>query len=386
MKIVQVKLRLIRIPFQLEFKHSLKSSTEVYSLILELYDEQGHIGFGEAIPRDYVTGETVESVQKHFSQILINEIHGLEFNHFDEIKTFILNFYQTYPSIQYTERCVLTLIDLALLDLWGKNQNQSIIQDLGIPLVQSIAYSAVLPSVKLEALTPLLQYCNKMGLDQIKLKVGLCPESDLAAIQLCQKIIGPDLKLRVDANSSWTLAQAQENLKAYHKLGVISCEEPLKVEACRDYPILFSQFKNKLHISLDESAVTANDIQKIADTQMADMINMRVSKMGGIIHTLNNYQLAHKLGLNSQLGSQVGETSLLSAAGRIFACLTGDLVFHEGSFGKQLLKQDLSLNSFQFVPKGHGPLEEIQKNNGLGVQVDHHLLDQITETILTVGQ
>ena len=57
-----------------------------------------------------------------------------------------------------------------------------------------------------------------------------------------------------------------------------------------------------------------------------------------------------------QLGSQVGETAILSAAGRHLAAAPPELTFVEGSFGTLLLTEDVTVESVRFGHKGEAGL------------------------------
>src|SRR5207248_4138084 len=61
------------------------------------------------------------------------------------------------------------------------------------------------------------------------------------------------------------------------------------------------------------------------------LFNVRLSKCGGFIPSLRLAQLARQHGLGYQLGCQVGETALLSAAGRHFATSVAGIRYLEGS-------------------------------------------------------
>jgi L-alanine-DL-glutamate epimerase-like enolase superfamily enzyme len=120
------------------------------------------------------------------------------------------------------------------------------------------------------------------------------------------------------------------------------------------------------------------DAQWFIDNRGATLFNIRISKNGGILNSLKIYQKAEDAGFKCQLGAQVGETSLLSSAGRIFAALTGDLIFHEGSYGTQLLAFDLTKNPLFFEKEGIGTLDVFDKLPGIGVNVDRALLEKMT--------
>ena len=84
-------------------------------------------------------------------------------------------------------------------------------------------------------------------------------------------------------------------------------------------------------IMLDESLCGMVDAERAAASGLCDLFNLRLSKCGGFIPTLRLAQFAAKHGLGYQLGCQVGETAILSAAGRHFATSVEDLRDVEGS-------------------------------------------------------
>ena len=73
-------------------------------------------------------------------------------------------------------------------------------------------------------------------------------------------------------------------------------------------------------IMLDESLCGMVDAEEAIAGGLCDLFNIRLSKCGGFIPSLRLVQVARRHGLGCQLGCQVGETAILSAAGRHFAC------------------------------------------------------------------
>jgi muconate cycloisomerase len=80
-----------------------------------------------------------------------------------------------------------------------------------------------------------------------------------------------------------------------------------------------------------------------------------------------------------QVGSQVGETVILSAAGRHLAAHVEDLWFAEGSFGTLLLAEDIGRSKVQFGHGGRGP---VLRGPGLGVEVNEEVLRRHAVSIL----
>jgi muconate cycloisomerase len=133
---------------------------------------------------------------------------------------------------------------------------------------------------------------------------------------------------------------------------------------------------------LDESLCGAVDAERAVAGGWCDLFNLRLSKCGGFIPSLRLAQLAKKAGLGYQLGCQVGETGILSAAGRHFATSVGGIRYTEGSYDRHLVWEDLTEEDLTFARDGTAPM---LVGSGLGVTVEEGHVDWVTvrkETIL----
>ena len=109
---------------------------------------------------------------------------------------------------------------------------------------------------------------------------------------------------------------------------------------------------------------------------------MRISKCGGLVSSARIRDLATRNGIGFQLGAQVGETAILSAAGRQFATRSAGLLFAEGSYGAILLEEDLGRTDLTIGPRGLAPALE---GDGLGVDIDQERLARYTMGTWKVG-
>jgi L-alanine-DL-glutamate epimerase-like enolase superfamily enzyme len=117
--------------------------------------------------------------------------------------------------------------------------------------------------------------------------------------------------------------------------------------------------------------------------QACDYFNLRLSKCGGFRRTLSMARMAQAAGVRLQLGSQVGETAILSAAGRHLAAHLVDLTFLEGSYGKLLLTEDVSRDPLHF---GHAGFARTLRGPGLGIQVREDVLRKYAHTTIHLGE
>jgi muconate cycloisomerase len=126
---------------------------------------------------------------------------------------------------------------------------------------------------------------------------------------------------------------------------------------------------------LDESLCGMVDAERAAAGGLCDLFNLRLSKCGGFIATLRLTQFAARHGLACQLGCQVGETAILSAAGRHFAASVGGLRYLEGSYDRHLVREALGTRDITFGWGGKAPA---LPGPGLGVTVDPAALARVT--------
>ncbi len=121
----------------------------------------------------------------------------------------------------------------------------------------------------------------------------------------------------------------------------------------------------------DEAACSLEDVKMIVRQGWYRMINVRVSKCGGLRKSMQMINFLRRNRVLFQIACQLGESGLLSAAGRILSLLSRDARYHDGSYDEFLLKENITTKNVSFGPGGKaGPLG----GHGLGVDVDRNRL------------
>ncbi len=128
-------------------------------------------------------------------------------------------------------------------------------------------------------------------------------------------------------------------------------------------------------LMLDESLCSLADGRRAIEEGLCDLFNIRLSKCGGFVNSLRLAAMAHAAGLGCQLGCQVGETGILSAAGRHFATSVSGLRYLEGSYDRHLVTESLTREDITF---GYGGRAAALTAPGLGITVDHAAVDRCT--------
>jgi muconate cycloisomerase len=215
------------------------------------------------------------------------------------------------------------------------------------------------------------------GFRQLKIKVGMEGHDDVRRIGSIRRRVGTRMDLRVDANEAWAPADACRRILELKPFNISSVEQPLPHAQIAELAQVRRQLVSMhagVPIMLDESLCGMVDAHRACDLGACDLFNLRLSKCGGFIPSLRLAQFAQRQGLGYQLGCQVGETALLSAAGRHFASSVRDIRYVEGSYDRHLVREPLGVKDITF---GWGGWAPALAGPGLGVDIDAAALERV---------
>ena len=398
MKIKSANIYALKIPFIELFRHNLSERNYSDSIIVELIGENGISGYGEGVARPYVTGETQASSIEYIRTKLIPCLNNIDLLSPAHTKKFLLQINDIFKKHSFLNNGIVynaarCAVELALIDCLLKNENISMSSILP-PKIEEVTYSAVISAGNKEKVAKLAHYCNTNGFKFIKIKVtGM---QDLEKMAILRNIVGADVSIRIDANAAFDLKTAQRFIASVEKYNIASIEQPIPRNQINELVILKNS--SPIPIMADESLVTIKDAKELISRNAVDYFNIRISKCGGLYNSLKIAKLAHSAGIGIQVGCQVGETSILSAAGRHLAAYLCDSSatqvkrqefttktqaigvlcranpkFIEGSYSKQLLIEDITKEVIGFEYAGRAPLIN---GSGLGVNINKNLLNK----------
>lgn len=365
MNLKHLKAQRLDIPFRFNFKHALADRAKTQSILVSAISSADNIGYGEGCPRIYVTEETVDSalsfINDHKKQIL--EIGTLQD---------LISFMERNKDAIDINPAAWCAVELALLDVLGKETNQSVENLLLLPHTEGeFTYTAVMGDWDMDSTKMFFDNFLSMGFKDFKLKLSGDLDQDLLKIKIIKQFNPRDISLRVDANKLWGSAeQAYSYLRGleYQFFGV---EEPLDKFSYTDLIGLSKKLGTK--IILDESFRRAEDFAKLQNSTDNFIINIRISKMGGILRSLDIAKMAAEKGFDIIVGAQVGETSILTRAAFTLAnTYHENIIAQEGAFGDFLLEKDICTPSIKFGKEGIlNVSQHIQPDSyGLGLNID----------------
>ena len=374
-RLVQLELFALRLPFRRRFAHARAQRNHTDTVVVAALLADGTVGFGEGLPRTYVTGETIESVLYNITDTLAQRLGHVEPRNFPELLELVDNlpFTNQQDQIINTARCA---VELALLDAYSRHFKCSLSNIIGWMSAGALAtkvvsermsVSGVLGGVPPDQLKRQLRQMRWFGLRDFKIKLGCTyDQQNLAVLDKC---LGPALArgrttLRADANAAWDVDTAMAMCSKLADIGICCLEQPLARDD-RDHWRTLADLTS-LALMADESLVTFDDAEYLARNDLVDYFNIRISKNGGLLPAIRMAELAAQWSRGYQLGAMVGESGILAAAGRHFLQMVPAVTFTEICYSTFLLDDDIVEPKIRFGYRGRLPT---LNGPGLGVEV-----------------
>jgi O-succinylbenzoate synthase len=145
----------------------------------------------------------------------------------------------------------------------------------------------------------------------VKVKVGgpgSTRETDVARVRAVRNSLGPTGRIRIDANGSWTLDEAEHAIREMEPLDLDYIEQP--VESVADMAVLRQRMSELgIGIAADESIRRSSDIDTVLEAQACDVVVIKVQPLGGIQKALAIAAKAREAGCDVVISSAL-ETSV----------------------------------------------------------------------------
>jgi muconate cycloisomerase len=380
-KIVELTAIQVRIPLRKPIRHASHVRCETDNVLVRCVLADGTEGFGEGVPREYVTGETIDSALNLLRRSDL--ARRLEPCADFAAAVALAEQLQLAPVPGDERRCqgnaARCALELALLDAYGRHFREPVsavtrllAPELWQPQAR-VQYSGAITSARGWKLRPLALAYRFFGFCQMKVKVGIAGYDDVQRLRTIRRRMGDKVDLRIDANEAWSPADAVARIRELTPFRISSVEQPVPHAALDALADVRRQVD--VPIMLDESLCSHLDAEGAVQRGTCDLFNLRLSKCGGFIPALRLAQFARRHGLGCQLGCQVGETAVLSASGRHFAASVGGLRYLEGSYDRHLVREALGTSDLTF---GWGGWAPALPGPGLGVTLDTAVLQRVT--------
>ena len=373
MRLTRLEAYTFPVPFKRVVRHSSATRSVAENFIVMASGDGGKSGYGEGCPRVYVTGEDIESCRKFLvrhNSSLLEEVCSVET---------LKNWVETHRSEIDQSPSAFCAIEVAILDVIGREENCPIEVLLGIPSTRNtLRYTAVVGDSSHFVFWLLSQRYKQNKFRDVKLKLSGYHARDRRKLNTWKSTQDRPYRIRLDANNHWSSADECTSYLKRMPPFFWAVEEPIQVRDFEGMNKVASRLGTT--IILDESLIGRSDLHRIEGNSW--ICNLRISKLGGILRTMELATEAERRNISVILGCHVGETSLLTRASLVISqFLDGAQVANEGAFGKYLLSEDLTETTIEFDHNATLQLGclDLLDDPGLGLNVNSKKLFSLNQ-------
>jgi len=384
MRVTGLSIYLLTLPLKQKIKHASASRDDSVNLLVSCQLADGTIGWGEGVPREYVTGETPNGAVTRLVETSWTRQIDRDCNNWLQViemcDAMRVSGHDDDPRGCSTNaaRCA---VELSLLDAFGRSFGEpvSAVTKLFEPAKEIfqprsfVHYSGGITSAsrRKERISALKM--RAYGFRDCKVKVGV-DDDEAVRMAVIRRWLGRRTVIRIDANEAWSADETVRKVRSLEPYGIASVEQPVLHEEVDSLTDVRRRIDTP--IMLDESLTSFADAQSAIANQTCDLFNIRLSKCGGYLNSLRLAAIASKAGLGYQLGCHPGESGVLSAAGRHWATTVKNIRFLEGSYDRHLLKRLVTCEDITFQYGGRAPA---LTGPGLGVTIDENMLAELAQ-------
>lgn len=361
MKIISAEISVLEVPLKVPFIVAYARYNVMPTVILTLRTDTGLVGYGESVPDEHVTGESIASVVAALRDHLLPALWNVDPTNLNAV-------HAAMDAALLGNGAAKAALDIACYDLFGKQVGLPIYALLGGRKPEAPMIAKVLSILPPAELAEQASAAVTQGFTHLKMKLG-DPALDVERVRAVRDAVGPTIGIRVDVNQGWKdVATSRRMIAAIEPLDIDWIEQPIIADNLAG----FRQLRPHTSVPLmaDEGVITQAHVAQLVRDESVDMVNLKLMKSGGILPCNRLATQAALGGITAQIGSML-ETSISSAAGYHLALAHSNIVSTELSGPVAFVTEPGNL---------HFPLPyvEITDRPGLGVDVDTDILASLT--------
>lgn len=359
-RIARAELYELTLPLVEPFVISGGTIAERRSLIVALYDDAGHVGYGESPPFQlpFYSEETLASARDLIERVLLPRVVGREFDGSSPLpETIDATLRESVRGNWFARAGVET----AAWDLEAHVNATGLATLLGTRLGVAPASAVdcgvalgIPPERRADVLTQWVYDALQRGYRRVKIKVA--PGWDEAAVGAARVgMAGSALPLTVDANGAYEWPRDERALRALDDAGLLYIEQPLHPDELVGHARLAETLRTP--ICLDETLRDSRAARQIIALQGPKVWNIKVHRVGGLTEVCRIYQLAAGYGATLWAGtmpeSGIGSQAALAAAALPLFVYPSDLEPSSRWFGRNgdVIKLSMDKTGRMAVPQ-----------------------------------
>ncbi|MDB5965762.1 MAG: Mandelate racemase/muconate lactonizing protein [Polaromonas sp.] len=283
------------------WKFARAAVSKIDAHVLVLTDDIGTVGLGyaHAIPAITTHGDGARSALEFLAPLLSGR-------RLEDIALIM----------EEVERClafnhsVKAAIDMALHDLLARRLGVPIGLLLGGQVQGGIRQARILSIKSPSEMAANAAKLAEEGYRQLKLKLSGDTSLDVERVASVRAAAGPDVVLTLDPNQSYSAKQMMNAFARMERHDIALIEQPVPAHDWAGLAMLTRSLPAA--IEADESAVTVQDVYRLVTDRVVDVINLKVTKLGGFRHFAEAVKVCEAGSVVCRVGAAFGP-SLMQA-------------------------------------------------------------------------
>lgn len=363
----EVVLRRIELPLVAPFTTSFGTQTSREVLLVEVVGSDGTTGWGECVATrlPFYSEETVDGCESLLVGTLLPMLFAADIDHPAGLEAL-------FAPIR-RNKMARAALECALWDLYARSNSVSLASALGGTRDEiEVGISIGLQDGD-EALLDRVGAAVDAGFRRVKVKVR--PGRDVAMVTAVRREF-PEVALMVDANSAYTLADA-DHLRGFDDLELMMIEQPLAHDDIVDHAELARRIRTP--ICLDESIHGVDDARKALQLGAAALVNIKIGRVGGLTTSVRIHDLCRDAGVpvwcGGMLETGIGRATNIAMTSLPGFVLPGDTAPSANYWTRDLITPEVTMErGIVAVPDGPG----------LGYEVDRPWILELATRTRTV--
>lgn len=373
MRISRLDTWIVSVPYTHDEISSRVARGGVTDTIVRLTTDDGLVGWGEC-----TTGPDAASIE----QAVRSAIPFVVGRDPWQAEAIARDFFKTalWDHRPQTGNFAFAGIDQALWDLCGKSCGQPLYRLFGGALREEVDYFYYLARGTPEEIATQAEDGVRRGYGCFYLKVGLDERAETEMLAALRAAIGPERKIRVDANQAWNVPQAARLLNGWDAaFGIDFAEAPVPIDPADNMREL--RARTPVAICANEGLGRVEDCLRVIRSRCADVLCFSSYWVGSLANFLRLSWTAHWEGQRVCKHTH-GELGIAAAAGQ-HALLSIPNAIEGAQQTAALMAGDILTEP---VPIATGPKWGPIERPGLGVEIDMTKLQHYHECYLRDGQ
>ncbi len=316
MKIIRVECWPITMALTEPYTIAYETVSSATNVFVAIETDGECVGYGCAAPDLQVTGETGDIVVAAIEQVAEPLLVG-------EDPLMVARLLDMLGPDLRARPAAMAAVDMALHDLLGKVCRQPLWRILGgfRDCIETSVTIGILPEVETVAEA---ERWVKQGFRCLKLKGGRDVEDDVARVLKVRERVGDRIEIRFDANQGYSVEQAVHFVEQTRSANLELLEQPTP----KGEPDLLGRVAHSVSVPVmaDESLMSLRDAFRLARDDRADMVNVKLMKVGGLGEAIQVNAVARAAGLEVMVGC-MDEAELAIAAGLHYALARPNVIY-----------------------------------------------------------